>query len=230
MKKLILLAAILMFSACTDKKESPVKVEIKTPEVNAVEKELRTALRESLFIKAIDSTNNLSGLSFHKIAADSSGSVIIKADNENIVQFKAYTDAKFETESYSYTLIGLEPKTGFYCVEQNLWEDQKYFMIQKSDGLKYEIANEPVISTNGKWLFVKQNDCFRMFDDCQPGFTVYFLKSGKPESDFDAKLSNYYVDRGGWLPNGQLAICLKAIDGKDENEYYFEISPKGGFR
>ncbi|RTQ46872.1 hypothetical protein EJV47_21105 [Hymenobacter gummosus] len=117
-----------------------------------------------------------------------------------------------ETSFVTYHYRGFEPKTELVWVTKEAWESTKQLLLNRRSGRVTEVGNEPHLNGTGTLLFARQNDCFRVFEDCYPGFQLWRVQAGQLQLLKQVRLENYFVLDGHWLAPGKLSLELGSIE------------------
>lgn len=152
-----------------------------------------------------------------------SGGVYIECKNSSVHFINAFNDSD-ETAEIRQTYLGFEPKSEVYLVEENQWEQTYYHFLSRTGNMS-KATSLPKISPDGQFLFVKQSDNFRLFDESSLGFKIY--RTEKMDLIEVVNFKSHYVTEGRWTKDNSLKFWIRNTDLEkiETQELLFQITP-----
>lgn len=95
--------------------------------------------------------NYTDDLLYDTIHSKQNGTIKLRISNPN-KQFIAFTDTKGEEERQEYRYIGQFKTIGYYLIAGLFWEQEEYYLINKTSGEKTTIWNKPKLSPTTKYI------------------------------------------------------------------------------
>lgn len=155
-----------------------------------------------------------------KKSIDNSGIIKSKKDTlkfvidslKNVVFKDTLTDG--DSDGYTkYEHIG--NILDYYIVQAHYYESSGFFLVNKKNGIKYEMISEPYLSPNHKYLLA--NSASLEYAVMPTGLQVWIVKNDKliKKSDLDLAPKGFEIDEMRWITDDKLAVKIGFGTGKN---------------
>lgn len=111
-----------------------------------------------------------------------------------------------ETENVQYHFQGYNRSFNQYLIVEEMYEDERIFLIDKKDGKKTILWNRPIPDQEGRYLFNKQSNLSMVYDDVPFGFQIWEKGVGALIQVEEAKLQHNIIMDAKWTTSGYLFI------------------------
>lgn len=146
------------------------------------------------------------------------------SNGKNLILSDTLTNDIYNDERIEYKYLGYFPSINFYLVQQILWEETYYFLIDIKTGIKTEISGFPKLSPNKEYL-INRNE-MGGFADNQFGFEIWKLDKNNRQLSFIPTLEQdeWYPIDFEWKSDKTALIKIISIASKDFENMNFENS------
>lgn len=105
----------------------------------------------------------------------------------------------------------------YYVIQEHLYETSRSYLVNKNNGLKYEMISDPYISPNKKYILSLWASL--EYSSMPTGIQVWDIKKDKLVMRFDLDLNpkGFEIQEIRWITNDKLAV--KIGFGNDKNAY-----------
>jgi len=204
--------AVILMNSCND---DPVAIEKVMTQVKGglVTNEIAAQSDKLIDLKYLGDTvishSSWHPTSFSKktkgVLTDSNG-VRLVLNNSDTLVFKNRLNPEEETTEETNECLGEDGEKKFYLIRKQLYDTEKFFLVDRNTGKSTEIWNVPLANGNVSFLFSPQNSCFREFDDCPMGFQIWHSKNSEIFLYLQIVLKTHYVLNGVWTSSKELII------------------------
>lgn len=116
-------------------------------------------------------------------------------------------DPAIRTNKY----LGLYKNINYYLVLVTYYESGTYYLINKSNGIKYQIIDYPIMSPNKKYLVT--TSAYLNYDVMPTGIEMWVIKNDKLEQQFSISFENFQIEEAKWVSNDGLIVKIGLEDG-----------------
>jgi hypothetical protein len=138
-----------------------------------------------------------------KLPLDNGGNVVM------IDTLVGTDDPSIRTHEY----LGIYKNINYYLVLVRYYESGEYYLINKSNGIKYKIICYPIISPDKKYFV--STSAYLNYDVMPTGIELWKIKSDTLEQQFLILFEHFEIEEANWVNNDGLIIKIGLEDGNN---------------
>lgn len=191
--------------------DSAVVVPVGSTDQTEQEYRLEEEKKEADLIKACAPTT---------IKRKSAGVIEIKLGNGKLLTLK---DKGGDEDSEAYSFKGCIASFNAYLFRVGGWEEEWWILVNKTDGTKISLANEPVLSPD------KKRFVCTLSGETDSGygynyFGIWGFTNGKPKKELELSAMTWGAGVAEWISNTSIKVEALKYDGTDTKKLKSKIA------